>query len=309
MKRLAITVFITFLVCIAAIFVKNEYGKVLYKNANYGLERIIEQGGAKNLFVGSSMFRQGIDIFAAEKALGEDCFILAYNGNQPILEYYELFYLLKNGARFERVYLDMYAYSVASPPKISDERILLQSDFSFKRELYKELKKAGQGGVWWEMFVTSNNKTLLTYPVSYRFVDRLYHKGGSVQTNRGTTAERLVEAEMPKIESSGFNEIQKTYLEKIIALCRENQIEMIFIETPKYHSVSEDASYQSVMRAYIGLLQENTVDYVLSSYTAEQLHIADKKTVAFDSFEASSFLDYVHLSSDGRKKYSALLVQ
>lgn len=310
MKRLFIVVVASVIFVACAVCVKNEWGRKLYGNANYGMEALVKKGFVQNLFIGSSMFRQGIDIFAVEKTLGEESFILAYNGNQPVYEYMELEYLLENGVKIENVYLDMYAYSAAATPKISDARLLAHTDTKFKRDVWKMLCSCGETklSVFWELFVTANNETFLTFPISNKLTDRLYHKGGNVQKNTGSTSEKLFEKGVPKARGK-MNDFQKESLWKIISLCKKNEIALYFIETPKWVLVSEDKDYQDLMREFVLLCEENTSPFCLSQKTADCLGISGANVIAFDSENPTYFIDTVHMSSTGRELYSSLLMK
>ena len=299
-----------FLICLVCI--KNEWCRKLYKNANYGMEALISKGEIENLFIGSSMFRQGIDIFALEETLGEDSFILAYNGNQPAYEYLELRYLLEKGVRIENLYLDMYVYSAAAEPKVSDKRLLAHTDTKFKIDVWKMLKTCSKSGlsVFWEMFVTANNETFLTFPINHKLTNTLYHKGGNVQNNEGATIEKIASMQIPKAQNNQINLLQKESIIKIITLCKKYNILLKFIETPKWHSVSEDYDYQSLIRQYIQVLMDNDIPYSLSQKTAEFVSISGgENIIEFDSENPKYFIDTVHMSSDGRKQYSSQLLK
>lgn len=62
---------------------KNEYARFL-PGGDYGMSPLVETGGAQHVFIGSSMFRQGLDIRILEEELGESVYVLSYNGNQPL---------------------------------------------------------------------------------------------------------------------------------------------------------------------------------------------------------------------------------
>jgi len=121
MKKIMCIIAISLIIVSIIILSKNEYGRKLYKNANFGIEALIKKGEIENLFIGSSMFRQGLDIYALEKTIGFDSYILAYSGNQPAFELLELEYLLKNGVKIKNLYMDMYVYTLYANPNINDK--------------------------------------------------------------------------------------------------------------------------------------------------------------------------------------------
>lgn len=61
------------------------------------MQAVLRKGETENLFIGSSMFRQGLDIDVLEERLEGSSYILSYNGNQPALMAMELQYLLEQG--------------------------------------------------------------------------------------------------------------------------------------------------------------------------------------------------------------------
>ena len=96
MKRVLKTIVVAFAIALALIFIKNEYARCL-PASTYGMQAAIRKGSTDNLFIGSSMFRQGLDIDVLEAELPGSSYILSYNGNQPALMALELQYMLEQG--------------------------------------------------------------------------------------------------------------------------------------------------------------------------------------------------------------------
>lgn len=309
MKKLIITIIVAIIFLSTLLSIKNEFARKLYKNSNYGMEALITKGSIDNLFLGSSMFRQGIDIYTVEKTLGEDSFILAYNGNQPVFEYLELKYLLDHNVTIKNLYLDLYAYSAITLPKISDERLLIQTDTKFKNTIWETLRNCKQANlsVFWELFITSNNTSLFTFPISNKLTNPLYYKGGNVQKNQGITKEAIEKLESP-VCNGNINPIQKEYLLKIIDLANENNIRIIMIETPKWHNLIENQDYRNVMSEYISILNEKEIIYFLSQCTVENMNLSNVNVIQFDSYNPNYFIDKIHLSSQGREEFSSKLL-
>lgn len=305
MKKIGITFITSIILLQTLIWVKCEYSRKLYKKANYGIEKIVTEGKVTNLFIGSSMFRQGLDIYEIEKELGNDSYILAFNGNQPVFEFLELEYLINNGVKIENLFIDLYPYSAAAEPKISDIRLLSQTDMRFKMNIvsiFKDLNLLTFPTIW-EMFVTSNNEELFTFFVNHKIIDNLYYKGGNIQEKPGISLESMNLLSINNVEEERLNNCQKEYLYKIINLCKEKNICLSFIETPKWYEVYKNVGVRKVMMEYINLLQEENVPFFLSKSVIENVDI-EKEFVEFNSYEAQYFLDTVHLSSSGRKKYT-----
>ena len=96
MKRVLKTVAVAFIIALILILIKNEYARCL-PASTYGMQAAIRKERVDNLFIGSSMFRQGLDIDVLEVELPGSSYILSYNGNQPALMALELQYMLEQG--------------------------------------------------------------------------------------------------------------------------------------------------------------------------------------------------------------------
>ena len=107
MKRVLKTVIAAFVIALALILAKNEYARLL-PASTYGMQAAIRKECVDNLFIGSSMFRQGLDINMLEEKLPGSSYILSYNGNQPALMAMELQYMLENGLEIRNLYIDLY---------------------------------------------------------------------------------------------------------------------------------------------------------------------------------------------------------
>lgn len=286
---------ILLIIIIFILVAKNQYSRYLLNDASYGMPAIISMGNIDNLYIGSSMFRQGLDIKILEEELDGTNYILSYNGNQPVTELFELEYLVKNGVTINNLYIDMYAYSIATPPSISDDKIFLETDISGKRELWRLLDKHTIQN-WWAMWVSSNNEQLLFWPINSRLVSGLFHNGGSIIETECILDTDINTMRAPeRIES--INMLQKNAILDIIDFCRTSDINICFIETPKTSAVISDNGYQLVMEEYCELLERVNVKY-----------IKQDDSYSFDSSCGALFQDAIHLSSNGRRLFSKKLI-
>ena len=297
MKRLLKTISLAFLILIMLLFVKNNYSFMLLNNASYGSTNIINKGEINNLFIGSSMFRQGIDIKTLEDNK-EDNYILSYNGNSPYLEYYELLNLLDNNVKINNLYVDMYVYVMYQEPKISDEKMLLEFDFKQKKEI---LSKIGNGfSLLYETYVTSNNEFIITYPINSQIVNNTFYKGGSLLMPSGESSEVLDNSYVYDL-SGDMNSIQVEYLIKLIKLAKDNNINVTFIETPKYATVKNNESYLEAMEKYKDILDDLDVKYIVNSIEANN-------TYSFLNDNPEYYFDNIHLSYKGRVAFTNVLL-
>lgn len=294
MKKLGITIFLALLTCFLLILIKGEYENKLLNNANYGLPYLIHKGSIENLFIGSSMFRQGLDAKILDEN-GMDNYILSYNGNNPTLELWEIKYLLKNNVKIKNIYMDMYAYSLTSAPSISDSKLLMEVDLQGKYELYKLLNSEWNFSDFYNIFVLKNTDLLLTWPIYFKLVNSTYYKGGIHTGKDGIDRQKLNSLEM--IKESEVKEENIEAINEIITICKDKNINLSFIETPKSERMINDANYQTLMERYQNILKENQVKYFLAKDTS--------KNISDDSY---NFFDLIHLSNSGREKYSRNLI-
>lgn len=297
--------------CTLIILIKSEFSLILLKHANYGMPVLIEQGTVDNLFIGSSMFRQGIDIDYLEENK-ETNYVLSYNGNQPILEYYQLKYLIDHDVSIRNLYVDMYAYAAWSETKVSDEKLFMEIGIEEKWKLWKILSKgklAADMKTFWELFVTSNNEIIATWPVSGRIVNSLFYKGGSTSKPVASSESVLNSMSVPAIKGE-MNNTQRTHLIKLINLAKENGINIVFIESPKYCNMAENESYICAMRQYMNLLDEESVEYILCESTWNLTGANDNiMKYPYNNKNVNYYVDNGHLSYEGRIEFTKQILQ
>lgn len=294
MNRLIKVFTATIGICVIIVLLKDEYERNLLNYANYGLPSLVRQENVDNLYLGSSMFRQGIDISEANSHGGLN-YVLAYNGNQPITEEWILKYLIQNEVSIDTLYVDMYVYSAYSEPQISDEKLFMEVGLSEKRQLYNLMQDVGIEE-FLRIFVTANNETLLTWPIQSKLINQRFSQGGNVAETQGLTIEQMQQLTVPEINEE-MNSEQVKAIKGIVDVAKQNNIEVIFIETPKYISVMENSEYQRAMKEYEDMMRQENVAYILA------------RDVWNEEFEdAGNFIDLLHLSSQGRRKFTESLL-
>lgn len=283
--------------------IKNEYARFL-PVSSYGMQAAIGKKSVDHLFIGSSMFRQGLSIDVLEEELEGSVYILSYNGNQPAFMAMELEYMLKEGLEVGTLYVDLYPYTAAATPWISDTKILLDTDLGFKIDAW-ELMAANNDTKFldfYELFVTANNEQLLTYPIHNRLVSAQFRNGGNILTPGGQTKEHLDSLGM----LGGREGIQETQMEgykKILELAEDHGIRVCFIETPKYERMYQDADY-------MGLYEECTKEVrKLTEADVKDTSLILAEKLGFDFSEPACFQDLIHLSTEGRTLYTRLLCE
>lgn len=295
MKRTVIKAISLCLIIFLILCLKNEYAWYLMKNYNYGMPALIERGEIDNLYIGSSMFRQALSIDELDKENDETHYILAYNGNQPCMEYIELEYMLNKNIKIKRLYVDMYAYTMVSTPQISDEKIFLEIDVSTKRAIEEVVENMSASDKW-SMWFTSNNEQLLTMPITGTIVNRTFKNGGTLVENPGMDTEAYGKL-YPPMNEDKLNDCQINAIKKIINLCSDNNIELIFLDTPKSYAVYSSDKYRKIMKEYSAILDEYNVKHIVQDIDYD-----------FDIGNSKLFMDAVHLSSEGRKVFTKELI-
>lgn len=291
-KRI-ISVFVIILLMVSLLIIKAEYASLIYRDSTYGMPALVAKGSIENLYLGSSMFRQGLDIDAIENHQS-DSYILAYNGNQPVSELIELEYLISNNVKIKNLYVDMYAYSMTAEPDISDDKLLLETDIATKYRLMKSVEDKSLQKLW-SVCVSANNDMILTAPIVNPILNSQFRSGGALTVTGGLDGDAYGKL-VPPVDTDIINEEQKKAVGDIVTLCKENDIEVVFIETPKSQVVMRDLNYRSIMESYRELLDDHGVQYISSE---------DYK---FDYDNSYNFIDAIHLSYQGRVNFSENLL-
>lgn len=297
MKKILSTVAAVIAAVALIIVLKNQYG-MIFAGDTYGIPAAVSKGQIEHLFIGSSMFRQGLDIDVLEENLDGNVYILSYNGNQPVFMAKELEYLLDRGVQIENLYIDFYAFTVTAIPWISDTKMFLDTDLGFKMDAWKTLQKYNDAGLsdFYEMFVTANNEQILMYPVNQKLVSSQFRNGGSLMVPAGQTKEHLDTLDLGVRD--GLHPAQVEAYKEIAELAKEHEINLLFLETPKYQKLIEDqrpGAYPELLKEMVKLAEEQNFSYLL----ADELD--------FDHSDGGNFQDLIHLSAAGRKAYCEML--
>ena len=303
MKRILLTIAGALLAALLLVLVKNEYARLL-PVSTYGMQAAIAQGETENLFIGSSMFRQGLSIDVLEEGLPGSSYILSYNGNQPALMAMELEYMLEEGLEVKSLYIDLYPYTAAADPWLSDTKLLLDTDLDFKLRAWELMRRSSGASFsdFYEFFVTANNEQLLTYPVNNALVSSQFRNGGTLLEQAGKTREELY-ALGTLGSRDGLNQVQVEGYRRLAALAEEYDLNLYFLETPKYERMYADEDYLELY----GLCLE-TVRGLEKEWNGKgSFRIICAEDLDFDSSDAGNFQDLIHLSAAGRTEYTRLL--
>lgn len=297
MKKILITLAVALLITAGAVGFKNAYSYKL-PCANRGIQSAINAGDLDMLFLGSSTFRCNIDMKQVDRACDGRDYDVAYAGNQPVATALEYPQLRDGGSKIGLLVLDLNPMVLYQDVKISDSRVIWDLSWNSKLRLWKLMEQSGETDVstFYEFFVTSGMDDLITFPLTNRFYGTRYYKGAKTDDVAGSTADAL---DNEKFDLSGekLNEAQTDAVRQLIRQCREDGQKMIFLETPHYRRLEEDAGYKKFLGDYKELLSEEGVSYILAS------------DIDFDNSQPQYYEDLTHMSTAGREKYTKALLE
>lgn len=301
MKTLLKIIVLAVLICTCVASFKLCFSHKL-PNRNRGLFGAREMLYIDNLFVGSSMFRKGLDMRTIEEKLGDKSYILSYNGNQPVAILFELKHLFKSGVKVKNLYVDMYALSLFAKPSLSDERLIWDLSPGENFELFRILSaiRNDKFKFAYSYFLSSNMCYLASYPISNYLISKRYRKGA---TTKFAFSAGMTQKEADFLDLSYLDDFpdkpnctQVDAVAKIAKLASDMGIDLTFVDTIKYKGVYETQKYKSMISAYERILKRLSVKYVRFS---DGLFTAD----------SSNFSDGVHLSGKGARKFTLLLCE
>ena len=212
--------------------------------------------------------------------------------------------MLEEGLEVKSLYIDLYPYTAAADPWLSDTKLLLDTDLDFKLRAWELMRRSSGASFsdFYEFFVTANNEQLLTYPVNNALVSSQFRNGGTLLEQAGKTREELY-ALGTLGSRDGLNEAQVEGYRRLAALAEEYDLNLYFLETPKYERMYADEDYLELY----GLCLE-TVRGLEKEWNGKgSFRIICAEDLDFDSSDAGNFQDLIHLSAAGRTEYTRLL--
>lgn len=298
MKKTIRTIIISFLIVFAVVMLKNCCSYMLPNHA-FGIRYIIGEGNADYLFVGSSSFRKGINMMTLEKELGDNTYALTYNGNQPMNVYIELKQMLEAGTEIGTIIYELEPGMVDRGADLSDKRLLWDIDMKSKHEIWQHLKERDDADffMFYDYYVSSNMDYLLTYPVSYPMIAKRYYKGGNNGSDVSPAKTKKELDKLPIKEDPGIDDLQKDSLVKIIELCENNGIKLIFLEPPKYIRMYGDKNYSEKITMLVDFLKEEGALVIMG------------EDMGFDNTNPDYYSDLSHMSGEGMNVFTDKVIE
>lgn len=297
-KKIITTALVAILVFAGIILIKNMCSYMLYNDA-MGVRSVIAQNHIDTLFVGSSAYRKGVDMYMIEEELPGNSFMLTYNGNQPFNVAIELEEIMKAGTEIETVVVDFNPSMVDRGADLSDKRLLWDISMEGKKELWSELKHREGASLftWYDFWVSSNIDYMFTYPIAKPMISARYYRGGSASTeeSEGLTKTELDGLEI--IENPGIDELQMRSIDRIIDICAENDINLIFLESPRYTTMAENENYKAKSKELGSHIDSKGITVI----TGENL--------GFDNSNPEYYADLTHMSGKGGKTLTKSIIE
>lgn len=296
MKKVIITITTAFLVFAGIVMAKNCLSYKL-PNDSMGVRAVVRKGDIKTLFIGASSFRKGVDMHMVEENM-DSAFMLTYNGNQPLNMDIELSQIIDSGVIPETLVVEFDPAMISNHADLSDKRLLWDIDMDAKMRLWNHLKEREDADFFmmYDYFVSSNIDYLITYPVSYPLISKRYYLGGNSGEEYSASKTKEELDAMPIKEDAGINELQKASILNIIKMCKDNEIRLIFAESPNYITMYSDSNYANKHEILYSLLQEEGIPV----YVTEDLD--------FDNKNPEFYSDLTHMSSAGMEEYTPKLI-
>lgn len=296
-KKLIITITITIFLFLGVVYAKNAYSCLL-PNEAMGVQSVIARKEIDTLFIGSSAYRKGIDMPKMQADLG-NAFMLTYNGNEPMNIEIELEQILQAGTRIKRLVVDFNPSMADRGADLSDKRLLWDVDLSAKIKLWKYIvqEETTSAFTFYDFWVLSNNDYMATYPISYPLIASRYELGGAVasEDREGSTPEEL--NQLPVVENPGIHPLQLAAIGNIEDMCRDNGIELIWLEAPRYITMEEDINYQDKKNQLTDYIGEKGGKVILS------------EDMEFDNANSEYFADLTHMSAKGKEVFSKKIIE
>ncbi|PKV63238.1 DUF1574 family protein [Pontibacter ramchanderi] len=264
----------------------------------YTYSRLQELQTIKNidiLFIGSSHMYRGVDTRVFEKS-NISTFNLGTSGQTP----YNTYYLLKehlDRIRPKTIVMDVYLEGMDSDGMGASIEIVSNHELTDNMlEMVNKKLNFETANSLLSIYI-SRFHTPLSEVIEVKPTNDYYIPGGYIETNK--LKNELTEKQLKNLKSHSIaiNDLQKTYLNKVVELCNESNVRLILIVPPLTKEFKNNISnYEAFINNLQILLHEKGV--LLIDYN-------NREELILNTFE--DFLDANHLNPIGALKFSYLL--
>lgn len=295
MRKIVITIACTLLLAFGAIAAKNVFSCRIPIH-NRGIAAAKANGATSALFLGSSTFRSNLSVDELDSALPKGSYILAYGGNHYVAADIQYDELKERGISTDLLVIELDPLLITEEVKLSDSRVIWDLSWAGKRRLWQSMSQnAPTFSLFWEYFVTSGMDDLITYPVTEPFYATRYHKGAKTDATASPGKDAL-EAAKFDISEVQWVDAQEKALFSLIDKCERDGQAYVLLESPHYHRLQDDVTYQKYREELLKKLDEKKIPRILAT------------DVDFDNHEAAYFEDMGHMSEEGRIAYTKALL-
>lgn len=288
----------------------------------YIMKKFYEQKDIETLFVGSSHVYSGYVPAILDEELDENTYLLATPLQQTDGSYYLLKEAIKNNGNLKKVYMDIYVRQYQAIPEIRSDfqmgYVYCISDYmknSFDKVEYL-LNATGPERYLDSFFVPSRYGNYLFDLKRFERIIKSkrseeykgaipaekagheFYKGAWLETGQIGDPNMVLtqsNAEYGPISEEVISDYSLRYLNKMVKLCKENEIELVLITTPFSNFYVQAAGnytrFYNYMREYA--LNNDVEFYDFNLCKLELLDLQDE-----------DFMDTHHLSGIGAEKYS-----
>ena len=298
---------------------------VLVDNAEdevrYAMHELYEQNNIETLFLGSSHVMFGYIPQILEDGLEENIWL----ATSPVQRIDGSYHLLKEVLKtndVKKVYVDMYYRQYRDIPEKRDEEILQYiwciSDYM----------KFGWNKIEFLLNASSKDKYINSFFVPSRYGNYLldlkrfervvkskrseqyrenkgperFYKGTTTVAGEGGNPEMtslIGPYDLARIENNIISEYSLKCLNKMVDLCKENNIELVLVKTPlTYFHLAGMEDYTGFYEYFKQYADEKGIEYVDFNLCKNDIL----------PLEDEDFLDIHHLSGKGAEKYSKVFV-
>ena len=297
-NKIIITTILIVMIFVGIVCGKNFCSYLIPNNA-MGVRSVVARNKIDTLFIGSSGYRKGIDMGEIADRLPGDSFMLTYNGNEPFNILIELEEILRENVSIGTLIVDFNPSMADRGADLSDKRLLWDISMVAKRKLWSELKKEEGTDLFtfYDYWVLANNDYMVTYPISYPLISGRYYYGGSTPMDETEGKSKAELEAMTIVENPGVNNLQSDSILQIIRLCQKNNINLIFMESPRYITMERDVNYQAKSLELKSLIEDNGANCVLRS------------DLEFDNTRSEYYSDLTHMSGEGKKEFTECIIR
>ncbi len=324
MKRGIKVIFGVFII-ISAVFVINSVLSYILiddldDEVRYAMHELYEQEEIETLFLGSSHVFCGYDPRILDEISGENTYLAATPVQKVDGSYYLLKEALKNN-QIKKVYLDMFYLQYRDIPA---ERGSIQMQWIYcitdnmknNWNRIEFLLNASDCENYIEGFLPSarygnylldrkrierviKSKRSSEY-INYENVPSAFYKGAYVIPGGVGNPEMIADLDNLEVAESIISEYSLKYLNKIVELCKEEEIELVLVTTPftdfYVQALGNYNTFYAYMKEYA---QTNEIEYCDFNLCRPELLVMEK----------DDFVDYHHLSGKGAVKYSTVFAE